>query len=77
MHFAGLGLGESKSISVAFVKIKPQNELGYIILEPCVDLNRFRVINKLVSSFLFRGLYRNGGSRFISMALATTNPQKK
>ena len=47
MHFAGLGLGESKSISVAFVKIKPQNELGYIILEPCVDLNRFRVINQI------------------------------
>ena len=31
----------------------------------------------MVSLFLFRGLYRNGGSKFISMALVKTNPQNE
>ena len=36
--------GESKFISKALVKINPQNELGDIISDPCVKLNRFRVV---------------------------------
>ena len=62
---------------MALVKTNPQNELGDIISEPCVEFNRCRVINQIVFSFLLRGLYRNGGSRFISMALVKTNPQNE
>jgi hypothetical protein len=59
---------------MALVKIIPLNELGDIISEPCVELNNFRVIIQIVSSFLFRELYKNGGSKFISMALAKIIP---
>ena len=38
-------IGGSKSISMALVKIKPQNELGDIIPDICVKFNRFRVIH--------------------------------
>ena len=34
-------LGGSKSISMALVKTNPKNELGDIISDPCVELNRF------------------------------------
>ena len=54
---------------MALVKIIPLNELRDIISEPCVELNSFREINQIVSSFLFKELYKNGGSKFISMAL--------
>ena len=42
----------SKFISMALVKTNPQNELGDIISEPCVELNRFRVINQ-IGFFIF------------------------
>ena len=56
------------------MKINPQNELGDIISETCVNLNRFReVVNfsqtELGSSFWFRGFCRIGGSKIISMGL--------
>ena len=69
--------GGSKFISMGLVKTKPQNELGDIISEPCVKFNRFRAINHIVFSFWFRGLYRNGGSKFISMGLVKINPQNE
>ena len=40
------GLEGPKSYLRAFVTTNPQNELGDIISEPCVNLNRFRVIIK-------------------------------
>ena len=52
---------------MALEKRIPQNELGDITSEPCVELNSFRVINQFVSSLLFQWLYRNGGSKFISI----------
>ena len=69
-------LGGSKSISMALVKTNPKNELGDIISDPCVELNRFWLINRIGFFILFRGLYRNGGSKFISMALVKTKPEK-
>ena len=62
---------------MGLLKTNPQNELGDIISEPCIKFNRFRVINHIVFTFWLRGLYRNGGSKFISMALAKTNPQNE
>ena len=40
------GLGGLKLYLWDFVTTNPQNELGDIISEPCVNLNRFRVIIK-------------------------------
>ena len=62
---------------MALVKINPQNELGDIISEFCVKFNRFRVINHIVFTFWLRGLYRNGGSKFISMGLVKINTQNE
>ena len=62
---------------MALEKRIPQNELGDIISEPCVELNSFRVINQFVSPFLFKGLYRNGGSKLMSVALVKIIPQNK
>jgi hypothetical protein len=39
------GLGGSKSISMALVKIKPLNEVGDIMSEPCIEFNNFRVVS--------------------------------
>jgi hypothetical protein len=44
-------IGGSKSISMALVKIKPQNELGDIISEFSVKFNRFRIIQ--IGFFIF------------------------
>ena len=37
--------GGSKSISMVFSEINPQNELGDIISEPQVELNTFQTMN--------------------------------
>ena len=49
-----------------------------ISLQNWVRLNRFQIVN--ITSFyssLFRELYKNGGLKFISMALVKTNLQNK
>ena len=44
--------GGSKIISMDILKTNPQNELGDIISEPCVKLNRFQVTNQ-IGFFIF------------------------
>jgi len=62
---------------MALVKTNSQNELGDIIAEPCVELNRSEYSKSYCFTFWFRGLYRNGGSKFISMGLVKINPQNE
>ena len=41
-----------KFISMALAKTNPQNELGHISSEPCVELNSFRETHQ-ITSFIF------------------------
>ena len=60
---------------MGILKTNPQNELGDIISEPCVKLNRFQVINQIVFfHFCSEGCKGMVG---LTMALGKINPQNE
>ena len=56
------------------MKINPQNELGDIISEPCVNLNRFQVVICFLILIDFAGL---GGLKTYLWAFVKTNPRNE
>ena len=65
-------MGGLKSYLWAFVNKNPQNELGDIISEPCVNLNRFQVVIYFLIDFA--GL---GGLKTYLWAFVKTNPRNE